>query len=409
MTLVDATTRRTASACLTLAVLTLMVAHGPWRYRAVEAVPFDQVDFAKAFDPSSLGGNPVAADSAVMLLESADGKPRYAAHPIPYDEAATALSIRADVRAQAIVEGEERWQYASLMAVSFDRQGRRMWWLPREIATVTGSSDWRTYTMYLPLPLEVREVVLLAFNAAANGSMWLRNVRIQVIEERTVVSLARIGLIAAWLVLGLLIVVRLVRTQATVLRITALAMALAILGFGLAPQPHASQLLVSAFYGIQDLLRGDLGDQAATSPTAPPSPPVSDPEPAKLQDQPQRSNARSPAATEAPSSSSIAPRQATRIATSERTYWRPSFLRSDKNLHVIGFALFAMVMAVAWRQRLPMAMAGTIGLSLTLQVLQSLTVTREPDLVDLAHDFVGIAVGMVVAVVALGQKFRVRR
>ncbi len=49
---------------------------------------------------------------------------------------------------------------------------------------------------------------------------------------------------------------------------------------------------------------------------------------------------------------------------------------------------------LAWRQhRLAVAVCALATVSVALQALQALTVTREADLVDLAHDLLGIGLG----------------
>ena len=80
----------------------------------------------------------------------------------------------------------------------------------------------------------------------------------------------------------------------------------------------------------------------------------------------------------------------------------PPIIVSDKLNHFLAFGVLALCWTLGYR-RYPLRLraAGLLGLSVSIQVVQYLSVSREPDVLDFAHDAAGIGFGILVGVGAL--------
>ncbi len=398
---------------LLLSAVTVAVTAAPGRYRTTGPMVLDNLDFARGLDGwLAVGGGVQLArgETPTLMLRAAPERVRYVARSFPPPrDGSPAMRVRVWVSARKLTAGPEPGQDAGVLIMGVDKRGRQMWWWPRTVARVGGDQPWREHALVVPLSPDIRTFWLLAYTAAASGTLWVRDIRIDAVAQRGVFTAADLLLVLAWAGCALWVAVAIVRAGwRSPLRLASLAMAGVIVGFGVAPQPLARDTLVSVFFGVQDFLQ-DRAEQAADwlQPEAPAAAHPPGGAASRRTDGAPENGAGSPGGGSAAdgSRSSESAADGARAADTalprplpgarpQRSYWQPPFLRSDKNLHVLGFGAFALVTVLAWRQhRLAVAVCALATVSVALQALQALTVTREADLVDLAHDLLGIGLG----------------
>jgi len=241
----------------------------------------------------------------------------------------------------------------------------------------------------------------------------VRGLTVEAVVERTVFTVLRYllcvgwGCTWLWIVLGLwsfrpLHVAKLLTVSSASLLIVA----------GLIPQPHLNDGMKAVWFGAQDLWYTVLPETTtvavAPSPDSSGStsaqespPPVSDGSSSDTSgvSRPSGQDVASETAGEA----SPATPDLRRLTPAKRAYWKPDVDDLDKWEHLTTFLLLAMLASFAYRRHSALkTIAALILFAVCVQVLQSLSITRDADGADLGFDLLGLAIGCLVVVACRG-------
>lgn len=362
----------------------------PWRF---EAIPSGNANlagegghwivaaiFGRGVQVHELGGVPI------MRIEANPSKTGHlASYVLPPLPRADGIRVRIEARADGIVHGQERWQYADIALWSFDRSGKSLWYWPKRIHTIDGSHDWTWFDAEIPIAGEVDRMVLVVRNAATDGAVSLRGLSVDPVQWRAGFAWARYVLIATWaLLIGYL--------AACLVRWRGIAVGKAMLfGAGIValagivtPQPYFSQ----ATKPLEDLLHSL--DHQVSSDIARPRGPEAAPAPTRP-DQRIDQQSRSPAA-EAPRFLLDAPPR------------MPSDLtdRSAISFKQLGhFLCFLALSFAAWlafpHTPIRVLLAYLVLTLLASEVLQLFVITRSSSWDDIGVDILGVLSGLVTA------------
>ena len=326
-----------------------------------------------------------------------------------------ATRVSTEVAAADVVPGRGVWQEARLMLLSFVSPHRKLRHWPTEVAVIDGSSGWRAHSAVIPMHSEAIDLWLVIYQGAESGRLMLRNLHvIGAVEEPIFVGM-RYALTVAWLALWIWLALKLCTFSGPGpggrgLQWLTVVLATAVLLGGLAPAPqlarHSAEVNVavrdaSAYFGswlvVARRAIEEIGQSLARSGT--------EPEVGAREATLASSDATAEEISDAVASTGPDdPRSdAVDLGEAGKRFLRRLPFRaptSDKRAHLASFFLMAFVAAVAYRQVfIAIPLVGVILLAASLQVLQSLTITRDPDLADLRADVLGICLGTACAYV----------
>ena len=111
------------------------------------------------------------------------------------------LRLSAWVRHSDVTIGLRPWNAMRLLLVQKNAQGDALWELPHVLEQDRGDSPWHRVSRVFWLPPRVAAVeVMVVLNQVA-GEMEVRDLSLDVVQQRQAFSIMRYGLIAAWLLL----------------------------------------------------------------------------------------------------------------------------------------------------------------------------------------------------------------
>ena len=209
-----------------------------------------------------------------------------------------------------------------------------------------------------------------------------------------------------WLVFALFVLWRLARAPAhPVGRVLTLLSVVGLTAAATAPQPHLNNLVLDghkhaiAVAETLSTLPGALrGEQTSRTGTEDPaktpgravSSDVDESAPAPSVSEPEDESAEESKEDGAESATNRSARSKSEPLPS----LRPPTTVSDKTGHLAAFAVLALLASLTYRRRPWWLVVGALAcLSGLIQIVQHLSVTREPDLTDLTFDLLGIAIG----------------
>jgi len=390
-------------AAVVLGVLTLFVSQASGRYRVVVPKLLGNLDFANGgagWFVSPGGGVKLLDTTPRIVTLSARGTRRtvllgrrLGAGDGSYDH----VRIGADLRAQALVAGTAPWQRANLALVSLDARGKRLWYWPQQIAAITGTTFWHRYQRSIPLGGPAASRLLVAYVTARSGRLLIRDLTVQGVAESTTYRWLDRGLMGAWALLALWATVMLARrARRRPTRWLALLCAGLIVAAGITPQPRFRDELDLGWRVLaaaRELLSAEGHSVTVASSPVP---------------------ARSPS-RRSPPVAGTAGRARDPRAGAERRSRSPAlgtdfrWAGSDKWTHVAGFLVLALLVLIAYRQHSAIGcIVALTTLGGSIEALQALSITREPEWLDFGSDIAGILLGAAIAL-GLSAAMRARR
>ncbi len=386
---------------LALCFLTFAAFTMPSRYETIGTTGI--LDWGPADDSSQLGGSgrertSGSASNDGVRLAAGNGKVIPAVYfPLPDMGNAEFVRANVDVLAERIVPGLEPWQVARVLVLSFDFQARMLTHWPKEVASLSGDSDWSDRQLIVPTAGEVAQLRLVAYNAATSGTIGIRNLSAEQLTERPIFVAFRIGLLLVWVAVGIWCLATLFRAPGrAILKVMTVTVVALIVASALVPQPRFDQLTRPAhdwLAAISGPVLASAGTQlsgATTGAEVNPPPGVSGAGKAGSGSQDRQSNANDRLSISA-LTIAVPEGQQVSVGTTLVTF--------EELIHFSSFAILAALILLTY-QAVPLTVA--VGFPLlaaaATECLQLFLVTRSFEWQDLLVDWVGVAVGAAIAV-----------
>ena len=421
---------RPALAAAALCGLTYLVLVPAWRYAPVAtdllAPGIGAAGEAGARPAWRANGRGVAlaraGDTAVARI-SAAGR----GGPVPLLSArlrlpagTDAVRARVELKATGLEAGRDSWQQGRVQIYGHDARGGFVWYWPKDVATIAGTTRWRSFEAIVPAGAQVPYMRALIYNGGRAGLLEARGVRIVALRVRPVFAWLR-GLVGlAWGALGLWAGWTLLAAPGRpAYRGATLAFAVVALAGTLTPQPQFGRLTAPIEAGLRDWLR--------------PAPPAAEPRD-RLPKSESTVATAGPAATPAESRATARARRGAGAGAGEgagegadagadrgaddrsgpsarpprepAAWSGPSLKQAG---HFAIFTLLALAAFVAYGSVHPAAIAGyLLVFALATETMQLFLITRSARAMDLAVDGAGILLAWA-ALAALGALRAVAR
>ena len=160
----------------------------------------------------------------------------HAAFAVP--DGMDALRLRFRVGADSLVAGERAWQAGRVQIVSFDGEGRRIWYWPHEVFSVSGDRPLGPVSAIVPLGPQIQAALIVVYNGAEAGVLRLGPLGVEPLVERPLFAGLRYALVLAWALAGLWAAWQVLQRAAHRASAAALLAAVALaLAAALTPQP----------------------------------------------------------------------------------------------------------------------------------------------------------------------------
>ena len=402
-------------AVLALCLLTVFALQVPWRFTADDPI-------------LALG---TTADIPSRWIVSEDGLSARAtsgAEPFVLDAAASAavpyitvvkrdlashgfLRIAAEFAVEALRPGENPWQRAEVIVVSFDRSARPIRFWPMKVMSVDRDRHLQRSTATFPVHPETSAFRLLVYNGATEGTMSVRSVTVSPLTERAVFSLFRwvvVGLWIAYLGYLTLVIAYLAGNRWAKALLLGLAMATAVAV--LTPQPYYGYL-VDHVERLADLVRYGAPTvhpvTATPDQTEPPETPSDrkDPgtgvsaTPPQVSGQEMNRNAESDRVADPDAPRSFPPpSSAMEAGTIDRIL---DYLTVKQVGHFSMFLLLSVTALIAYPKQSPAMVVSVLVISAgATEVLQLFLATRSSSLADFALNLGGLIFGTLIVAAA---------
>ena len=227
-----------------LCLATVLVLEAPWRYDVIGSDILGAGRWADGLEHWDRAGESVSfrRDGALQVIclgpTAKDSTPLITtAFPVPAQ--VTHLKVSAELRSDSLTSGPETWQRGYLLSLSFDHNRQAIWYWPREVAAVEGSTDWEEHSLVVPLAGKVGGVRLIAYNGATAGQFCMRSLRVTALREVRFFEALRYLLWVFWAAALLWVGYEVVRIPGPVLpKGGVLATGLMMLVLILMPQPY---------------------------------------------------------------------------------------------------------------------------------------------------------------------------
>lgn len=389
-------------AIMCLSVVTLLLVDNEARFERVSQVLPEGVPFAGGdWRHSRTGVSRIDAAPPELRLAAQDfSELSYFAMRIPQPHSYEYLRVSAEVRSDGLTGDAAPWHGGSLLLVSFDEKGGRLWFWPAVIARLKGTNAWHRVSQVIPVHADTKVMELIAYTAAQSGTLGLRAVRVDSVKETALFAGVRTILILAWVLAGVWVAYVLSSRQLrSPLRVASLASAAVIVAAGMVPQPHLNDALKRMLYGTQDMLFAAIdsarqiaegaehdggADRGAVTAT-PDAGPTTTGE--AVFEETHSGFTPGSAAVESPELHVDGDRNHSR-------YWAPDWQDLDKKEHLAAFFALGLLAGFAYRQYAPVRVLLSLAvLAGSIQAMQGLSITREPALGDLGYDLAGAALG----------------
>lgn len=278
------------------------------------------------------------------------------------------LRIRAHLRPEGLLPGTRSWHLGRVYMVVRDEQGQHRWDFKHTVCMAGGTRDWSWCEAVLEIPEFAREVSVAVQNSGHGGALWVDALALVPAESKPFEGLWRTVFAALWaaVFVGSVHVLRLLSRPLG----AAIALAVAVIVAGVAlPDRVLDRTVRQAIRATASVVRV-ARDTLGTPPPAPsPAPPAS----------------------------------AARVAPDPPTPWIPL----KKAGHFVLFALLGWLATRsfrAWarttaaprpavRHRAALLALGLAVFAGATEVLQFLSVTRQPTLTDWGIDLAGLLLG----------------
>ncbi len=388
---------------LLLMGLTLALERAPWRYQVVTDSLLNNLDFSQAARGWALRGKRQSISlhpgtPAVLALQAEGiGRnvliSRFVTHS---SQNFSSVRISAELSSQNLRAGPLPWQRGRLILLSVDARGKRIWYWPQQVAALEGTRAWRSYQREIPLNTKAAQTWLVLYISADSGKLLMKNLDIKGITETDAYQISRSLIIGTWVLSGLWMFFSLLPTVRNNLpALISLMYALLLLAGGMTPQPQLHDSISSGRQSIQQLVAAG----AALFPDEPQPPATqiasSEQPPKPVVDTPPASEGSGELKSSSPTAARASGR-GSNVAAQLRS------AGSDKRMHLIAFAALSFIVLLAFRA-VPKrrCLLSALLLGAAIETLQTLSITREPEWVDLGFDAAGVFIGAVFALLVI--------
>lgn len=139
-----------------------------------------------------------------VILENRNPRGRtYLRQVIALPSGRKLVRLKAEVKAEGVVSGDEPWETARIYLVQFDASGAPDWTHPHNLFQLAGTTGVRNYSRVFPVPASVGRVRLSLDLTNATGRMTVGKLDLVVVEERPIFRSVAACLIGAWSLLAL--------------------------------------------------------------------------------------------------------------------------------------------------------------------------------------------------------------
>jgi hypothetical protein len=376
---------------LTIATVALHLAPAAWQADTIDALTNNDDDRLEV--PWSLSPN-VRVDNigaAPELLLVARGIDQFASAQLAFTPAVGLDHIFVEVQSTASeLHGQASlWPQVGVLLHALDKRGKRLDYWPYRATGRNGNHAWATMRGLWPVPREATRVRAIAYLLADTGRARIQGLKLQGAKTRATYTATYYTLGLAWLAFAAFCARRaLAGSERRPLRVATVTLAATLVVAGVAPQPYVYESVRSVTFTAQDALDSLAFDWHTLTAPAP-----AETSPGGAQ---QAAPEHSPARSASAQLEKHEPLDARTGAKPVRQhYWEPEFPFADKLAHMSAFLVLAICAALAWSATPWVGcITGTAGVSASIQILQTMTVTREFDWWDFAADLTGIVAGV---------------
>ena len=319
---------------------------------------------------------------------------------------AQALHVSAQIRGVNLANDNPLWAPGGIVLQSFDSDGAYLWYWPWRLAELPQGSHTQVVDMVAPLTQDAERVWLFAFVLSDTGFMEVRDLSVRAAVPDTTADFLKWTSGVLWLVVALLVAIAVVQdTTARPRRIIPLIVGASIVVGGITPQPHLARTidltLHTAEKGVSAARMtwtnlttpGNVLTSTEESNAHLPEGVSSEAPDITAGSREHETTQRKEQEPESPETTDDAPHQ----PEQQRAPPVPKpggFFGRDLVAHFAAFALLSVLCFSAWQNRPMYRVAAALALiSLAIQLMQVIPVTREPDIQDAMADWVGIALG----------------
>jgi len=358
----------------------------PGRYVTARTGIVENLDFARG--GRGWAGTPgvslrAGAGGARILVLANEARPQaIIARTLPGPARFANIRIAADIRVRGVVPGPAWWNQAGFVLLSFDARGAKMKYWPWEVALLSGDRDWRRYEAVIPVAEAARRMALYLFLGGNSGTMAVRDIAVDAVNEATWFAVAEPALIALWIAVGLWILLPLVlRKRRSLAAGLALLALVGVFAGVLTPQPQLSDFTANARAAVQRLTAAfrpgaEVAEEAAKDKSA-----------AAHQKDKKAPPQKKPAADE---KEAPPPGVAGGFQPGALTAGDTSFIAHFAAHAILAFLVCLAFRKADWRLLLP----GLLLVAVSDEVLQVFVVTRTADPLDGALNAAGIVAGV---------------
>ena len=164
------------------------------------------------------------------------------------------LRLSGEVRTENVVPGKKGWQRARLILSSHDKDGK---WLPspHHVVLLTGTKDWKICSGVFKIIPEAGQLQVTAQLPRATGTMWVRNLSLREVVEKSSAHYFSIFFLLLWAILLAYILIPHVRHSKTfVLQLLVIASAAAVLLGTLTPEERLNRLETDSVQAVKKLI-----------------------------------------------------------------------------------------------------------------------------------------------------------
>ena len=379
------------AAIAVLCGLTALLQFSDRRYETVRSALVPGM-FAPHWGVSRHGVGVFRDDPSIAVLTRTPGQPLpFLVRDVPNFRAGAAVRIRIEARAQDVVPGQRFWQTGRIMLWSYDRHGQRLRYLPYDVMRVDGSGDWERASLVVPVVPAIAGMRIVIVQAGQAGSMAVRGISVDGVAESGPYIAGRGLLIVLWIASAAWVAMPMFRRLTPMRAVAAVLLVMTFAG-ALTPQPYLSDALQDMTSTARVVVQP--ARQALTRWFAPMAPEAAkDTQPVAVVTL--NAEAGPPASATEDAAPLVQPPPST--ITLLLADFSPRL--SVKWGHFLAFAALAAVLPFAFPgARRRQIFAGLLLLGVSIEMIQSFSITRSPELTDFVRDTMGAVVGLVLAI-----------
>ena len=414
-------------AAIALCIASLLSFSADLRFDAVDSRVLENLGFEQGAKHWRVRGNTIFVRKGVphTLVIPASKSIPYAGRLIGNPGQYRYLKVAVQARAVSL-SGEQASHGGTVALLAYDAAGKRARYWPQRVLKLKDTEPWQAASAVLPVIPSAKRLFLVVYASGVSGFFEVREIEITALAEKSIFKALRGGLLIGWLALWIWITRALMANKhRSAAKVLAFALANLLLLAGVTPQPHLNDTLRLLLFSSQDVYFA--GRDALTTLTAataddkrssdgPPEHEVARVDEQRDGGADSGQGATGGEGTAATATESAQTRRRDRpanehrradkkqvgTARSPREYWVPRWKDLDKTGHIFGFAVLALVVGFAYRQRrVATRLLSLAVVAASIQTLQLYSVTREPDLSDLRADLIGVILGTLIAAVLL--------